>query len=108
MTAPFVASVRARPEALRIDAGGTPVWTIRVQSLEMWDAVRIEVPPTTSVRTIKDLAIGALMPEIATPDDLVMKLNGFEVLDEDASIADAGALDGSTFLLTHRRRRPVH
>ena len=107
MTAPFVASVRARPDTLTIGADGSRSWTIRVQSLEMWDMVRIQLPPSTSVRTVKDLAIGVLMPRTEDPDQLVIKLNGFEVLDEDATVADAGAIDGSTLLLTHRRRRPV-
>jgi hypothetical protein len=73
----------------------------------MWDMIRIQLPPTTTVRTVKDLAIGALMPETGHPDELVVKLNGFEVLDEDAPLSDIGAMDGSTLLLTHRRRRPV-
>ena len=37
----------------------------------------------------------------------IMKLNGAAVRDEDTSVADAGARDGSIFLLTFRRRRPV-
>ena len=40
-------------------------------------------------------------------DDYVIKLRGFEVLDENVTLAQAGARDGSIFLLTHRRRRPV-
>jgi hypothetical protein len=39
--------------------------------------------------------------------EYVIKLRGFEVLDENVSLADAGARNGSIFLLTHRRRRPV-
>jgi hypothetical protein len=34
-------------------------------------------------------------------------LRGFEVLDEDLPLTGAGASDGSIFLLTSRRRRPV-
>jgi hypothetical protein len=36
-----------------------------------------------------------------------MKLNGFEVLDEYASLSEAGAVDGCTFLLHARRKSPV-
>ena len=43
----------------------------------------------------------------AYKDPADRKLRGWEVLDEGASLADAGATDGSIFLLTHRRRRPV-
>jgi hypothetical protein len=40
-------------------------------------------------------------------DDFVLKLNGWEVLDETASLAATGAVDGSIFLVTNRKRRPV-
>jgi hypothetical protein len=40
-------------------------------------------------------------------EDYVLKLNGWEVLDESASLAATGAVDGSIFLVTGRRRRPV-
>ena len=39
--------------------------------------------------------------------DFVVKLRGWEILDEAASLADAGVIDGSILLLTFRRRRPV-
>lgn len=107
MTAPFVASLRARPETLTVGDAGANTWTLRVQSPEVWDAVRIQAPPSTPVRSVKERALSALVPETRAAGELVMKLNGFEILDEDASLAEVGALDGSTFLLTHRRRRPV-
>jgi len=47
-----------------------------------------------------------LAPE-ALVDDYVVKLNGFEVLDEDAPISSTVAKNGSIFLITDRRRRPV-
>jgi hypothetical protein len=40
-------------------------------------------------------------------EDYVMKLAGWEVLDENLSLSAAGARSGSIFLLTSRRRRPV-
>ena len=43
----------------------------------------------------------------AKPDEFVLKLRGFEVLNEDVSLAEAGAIEGSIFLVTYRRRRPV-
>jgi hypothetical protein len=51
-------------------------------------------------------ALDALFPGEA-PDAFVMKLRGFEVLDESESLTKVGAVDGSIFLLTYRRRRPV-
>lgn len=81
---------------------------VRVQLPEVWDAVRLEIPPTASVMTLKREALAQLAAEDAgDPEAFVTKLNGVEVLDEDVSIADAGAKNGSTFLITYRRRRPV-
>lgn len=108
MTAPFVAQLRARPGILRLGADGEPRITVRVQLLEAWDVLRVEIPPSERVGALKAEALGVLDPNGDPPDAFVMKLNGFEILDENVSIADTGAKNGSTFLVTHRRRRPVH
>jgi hypothetical protein len=102
-----VTSLRARPGALRLWQDRQPYITIRVEMPEVWDTVRIEAPPTAAVLTAKTQALTALYPGGADPGEFVMKLNGFEVRNEGVSLADAGAIDGSTFLLTFRRRRPV-
>jgi hypothetical protein len=104
---PFVAQLRSRPTTVRLGAPGEPGLSIRVQMPEVWDLVRFEVPPTTPVRDLKLRALIELYPDWDQPDEFVTKLNGFEVLDESVSVAEAGARDGSTFLLTGRRRRPV-
>jgi hypothetical protein len=59
------------------------------------------------VLSVKIAALRSLYPDVDHPDNWVIKLGGFEVLDESASLAEAGAVDGSIFLLTGRRRRPV-
>jgi hypothetical protein len=102
-----VTSLRVRPGTIRLWQDRQPYITIRVEMPEVWDTVRIEAPPTAAVLTVKTQALGALYPEGADVGEFVIKLNGFEVRDEAASLADAGAADGSTFLLTFRRRRPV-
>lgn len=107
MTAPFVSQLRSRPGVLRLGADGQPRITVRVQMLEAWDVVRVETPATERVGTLKAAALAALQPNGDPPDVFVLKLNGFEVLDENVSVADAGATNGSTFLVTYRRRRPV-
>jgi len=107
VTAPFVTQLRARPGVIRLGADGQARITIRVQLLEAWDMVRIETPPDEPIATVKREALAALQPNGSTPDAFVVKLNGFEVLDEGVSVADTGAKNGSTFLLTYRRRRPV-
>lgn len=80
---------------------------VRAQVLEAWDAIRIDADPAASVRSLKQLALRELYPENIPDEEFVVKLNGFEILDEDAPISATSARNGSTFLITDRRRRPV-
>ena len=107
MTTPFVAQLRVRPDALRLGMDGEPVITLRVQVAETWDTIRIDAPPDTPVSVIKQHALDALLPDAPHTNEFMTKLNGFEVLDENVSVGEAGAKNGSTFLLHYRRRRPV-
>jgi hypothetical protein len=107
VSAPFSAQLRARPDAIEIGPADGERWTVRVQVAEAWDAVRVVAPPTTAVLDVKRRALDVLRPDAAYPDDFVVKLRGIEVPDESASLADAGAADGSIFLVMYRRRRPV-
>ena len=107
MTVPFVSQLRSRPGILRLGADGQPRITVRVQLLEAWDVLRVETPASERVGTLKAEALAALQPNGDPADVFVLKLNGFEILDENVSIADTGAKNGSTFLVTYRRRRPV-
>ena len=105
---PFTANLRSRPgTGIRLGDPGEPVVTLRVQVPEVWDVVRVQTPLSEPVLSVKVRALDALFPSAEFHEDFVMKLNGFEVLDENASVGEAGAVDGSIFLLTHRRRRPV-
>jgi hypothetical protein len=107
--APFVTSLRARSSTIRLapkDAADTI--TLRVEMPEVWDVVRIEVLAADQVLEVKTRAIEALYPEAL--DDIeayVVKLRGWEILDETQSLAGAGVIDGSILLITSRRRRPV-
>lgn len=105
--APFVAQLRSRPGALRLGTGTEPVITVRVQMPEVWDTVRVEAPADTPVAMLKLHALERLVPDAAHPEDYVVKLRGFEVLDESLPLTGAGARDGSIFLVHGRRRRPV-
>lgn len=80
---------------------------LRVEMPEVWDVARIDVSPDEPVLAVKVHALAALYPKARAHDDFVIKLRGHEIFDESATLAEAGARDGSTFLLTHRRRRPV-
>ena len=105
---PFTASLRTPDETIRL--GGdptTPTIALRVQSNEIWDAVLFEVPLDEPVISVKLAALEALVPKARHPEEYVLKLHGFEVLDEQATLSAIGVRDGSILLLTSRRRRPV-
>ena len=99
-------TLRTRGSAIDVAPQGAPTITIRVEMPEVWDVVRIVAAPTQPVIEVKTAALHALYPE-AAPDDMVIKLHGWEILDETASLADFNVVDGSILLLMFRRRRPV-
>jgi hypothetical protein len=105
--APFVTSLRARRDTIRMGAEGQPTITIRVEMPAVWDAVRIEVPAGERVEDVKKGALAALFPQAKYHEDFVAKLHGWEVLNEHESLEAAGVKDGSILLLMHRHRRPL-
>ena len=107
MSATFVSTVRARPDTVRLVPEGAPAQLIRVEVPEAWDVVRFAVAPTTRVLDVKLRALEELMPSAEHPEDFVFKLRGWEVLDENATLAEIGMQDGSILLLTSRRKKPV-
>lgn len=106
---PFVTSLRARRDTINLAKEGAPSITIRVEMPEVWDVVRIVVDPNESALVVKVAALEALSPETegAYHADFVLKLRGWEILDEAAPLSELGVVDGSILLLTYRRRRPV-
>jgi hypothetical protein len=106
-TTPFVAGLRTPPHTVDLSRNGDPTITVRVEVAQLWDAVRIAASPNEPVVTIKRAALEAFALTDERPEEFVMKLRGWEVLDEGESLVDAGAVNGSIFLLAHRRRRPV-
>lgn len=104
----YVAQLRTRPGTIVLgEPGRADRWTIRVQAADVFDAVRVSTPPTEPVVALKVRALQALQPDVDHHEDFAIKLNGAEVRDENASLAECGATDGAIFLLVHRRRRPV-
>jgi hypothetical protein len=104
---PFVATLRSQPTPIELGERGQPRMTIRVQVPEVWDVVRVEAPASTPVRVVKQRALDVLYPDFGDSDAFVLKLNGAVVRNEEATLSEAGAKEGSIFLLTFRRRRPV-
>jgi hypothetical protein len=106
VSAPFVTTLRARRSTIRLASEGGSEITIRVEMPEVWDVVRVAVAPTQPVIDVKTAALTALFPD-AAPEEMVVKLRGWEILDEMASLADSGVVDGSILGMMFRRRRPV-
>jgi hypothetical protein len=107
MTIPFVGQLRSRRDVLQLVEPGAAAISVRVEMPEVWDTVRAVVSPDEQVIALKLRALDAMFPEGELHEDFVMKIRGWEVLDEQVSLAAVGAVNGSIFLLTHRYRRPV-
>ena len=104
---PFVSGIRVQGDPLKLGSGNGPALQLRAQVLEAWDAIRVDADPSASVKSLKHLALRELYPDVRPDDDYVVKLHGFEILDENAPISSTAARNGSIFLITDRRRRPV-
>jgi hypothetical protein len=107
VSVPFVNGLRTRGEAIKLGNITTDPMRVRAQVLEAWDTILIDADPSASVRSLKQLALRELYPVDRPEEEFVVKLNGFEILDEDVPLSASGARSGSTFLITDRRRRPV-
>lgn len=107
MTVPFVTELRTSDEVVKVGGTDGDTLHLRVQIAELWDTLRVDAAPTTSVEAVKKAALGRFFPDGESIKDFVVKLRGFEILDESATVATSGAKDGSTLLISRRRRRPV-
>ena len=105
--APFTAGLRVRRDIISIGGSAPDRISIRVEMPDVWDVVRIETSSHTTVADLKRRALEELYPDALPSEGVVLKLRGFEVLNESATLKEAGAVDGSIFLMTFRRRRPV-
>lgn len=107
MIGAFTSALRTRREPVIVGDQSGKILRIRAQVLEAWDAIRIDANVAETVRAVKLRALEELYPESYSADQFVVKLHGFEILDESVSLADAGVRDGSILLIADRRRRPV-
>ena len=107
MSATFANQMRARAETIDLGGEGERI-VFRMQLIDLWDVVRVSAGADVPVIEAKRACLKALAAgKTRDLDAYVMKLNGFEVLDENESLATAGAVNGSTFLLHPRRKVPV-
>ena len=79
---------------------------LRVMVQDVWDQVRLELPPGASVAETKQKAL-ALTHASGQPDDYVVKYRGARVLDETRSLSEAGLVPNATLIVLRSRRRPV-
>jgi hypothetical protein len=107
MSPPFVTALRARKAPLVVGEKSGDMLRIRAQVLEAWDAIRIDASPSETVRAVKLRALEELYPEAPSANEFVVKLHGFEILNENVTLAQAGVKNGSILLIADRRRRPV-
>jgi len=103
---PFVTQLRSDPRAIEIAKPGPTSLTLRVEASDVWATVRVTVQPDTIVAEVKERVVAHVFPNQPV-EEFILKFRGWEVLDERASVTDAGLVDGSILLLAYRRRRPV-
>ena len=102
-----VNGLRSRPGLLALGPNDPSAITVRVQMPELWDTLAVKCSGDTSVFALKQAALEAFGQRRDPAVEYVLKLRGFEVLNENVPVTVAGAREGSTFLLTYRYRRPV-
>ena len=107
MTVPFVSELRTSDDTIVLGGGDGGILHLRVQSAELWDTLRVDAPESATVATVKTAALEKFFPDGVAAREFVVKLRGLEILGEDESLGAAGVRNGSTLLLSRRRRRPV-
>jgi hypothetical protein len=107
MSASFVAQLRSTRKPITLAEPGPGTITIRVEVAELWDAVRVIAGPSAATIELKKRVVAELFPNHQYIEDFVLKFRGWEILDENITLAECGVVDGSILLLGYRRRRPV-
>jgi hypothetical protein len=107
MSSAFVRQLRSHRPPLELAPPGPNTISFRVQVLEQWDAIRVTASPETPIGELKEKLHARFNPDYPYSDEFVLKLHGWELLDENASIGQSGIVNGSIILLGDRRRRPV-
>ncbi len=107
MSATFVHQLRSMRPPLELAPAGPDTVDFRVQVSELWDAVKVTAKPTMAVADVKRRVLEVFFPNESFPEDYVLKLRGWEMLDESAPIGASGVGPGAIVLLSQRRRSPL-
>jgi hypothetical protein len=108
VTPPFVSQLRSNKTPIELVKPGQDTITLRVESGDVWETVRVVASPDQAVSEVKARVVDRLYPGgVQHVDEFILKFRGWEVLNEAESIKSAGLTDGSILLLAYRRRRPV-
>ena len=107
MSAPFATQLRSTRPPIKLAEAGVGSITLRVEASDIWETVRVIALSETPVADVKRHVVTELFPNDQHLENFVLKLRGWEVLDERSSLRDAGVVDGSILLLAYRRRRAV-
>jgi hypothetical protein len=87
-------------------SGGAGTITFRVEASDIWLAVRVIATADARVSELKQRVAESLFPD-QNPLQFVLKLGGWEILDDSATLTEAGIGDAAIVLMAYRRRRPV-
>jgi hypothetical protein len=79
---------------------------LRVMVTDAWDAVALDLPPSTPLSELKREAL-RLTRVRGDPDAYLVKFRGAELDDETRSLKDAGLPANASLIVLRRRRRPV-
>jgi hypothetical protein len=105
-TRPFVTALRSRPGLVRL-GDGSPRLTVRIELQERWETLAFDVSADSTVHALKGEALSRFGLAEVPAEDFILKLRGAEIVDEQETLTAATVRDGSSFLLSFRRRRPV-
>jgi hypothetical protein len=84
----------------------TGTLSVRVTVLDAWDAIPLELPPSTTIAAVKRQALDAARV-VAAPADFLVKFRGVELAEESRSLADVAFPTGGALIVLRRRRRAV-
>jgi hypothetical protein len=79
---------------------------LRVRVQDAWDEVELDLAPGTRVEELKARALARFRIR-RDPAGYVVKFRGAELIEETATLAEAGIVPNAALIVLPRRRRPV-